>query len=152
MVFDDLLVALVVGFILIDEQKSLRVLGGSQIDYLGVGSERVPKQHRRGDLHIVHPKISVNFVAVLSEQLGDGVRMVDQTVGHGENEGSGQRALLEPSSLGVFGITVNRHVEPGELMQDGEVPDIERPTYPARNFSARDNFIHKLLIPFLKLT
>jgi hypothetical protein len=42
---------------------------------------------------------------------------------------------------------VNRHIEPGELMQEGEVSDIQRPADPTGNFGARSDFTHKTMAP-----
>jgi hypothetical protein len=73
LVFDHRLIALVVGFVLVDEQEPLRVFGGAQFDHFGLRrlAEGVPKQHRGGDLHPVHADIGIDFIAVLGQQFGD---------------------------------------------------------------------------------
>ena len=77
-VFDHLLIALVVGLVLVDEQESLRVFGGAQFDHFGLRAEGIPKQHRCGDLQPVHADIRIDFIAVLGQQFGDGIRVVDR--------------------------------------------------------------------------
>jgi hypothetical protein len=39
------------------------------------------------------------------------------------------------------------HIEPGELMQEGEVPDIQRSADPTRNFGAHGDFTHNTMAP-----
>jgi hypothetical protein len=68
--------------------------------------------------------------------------MVDQTVGDGKDDRPRQGAFLEPGSLGILGVAVNGHIEPSELMEDGEVSTIERPAYPTKNFGACGYFTH----------